>query len=255
MTNEKLSGRVGLVTGGGRGIGRAIAVGLANLGVRVAVLARSTAEVDETVVLAGARGEALGAPADVNNPDQVAGALRMIEKRWGPVEILVNNAAVVWPIGPSDEVDVEEWAGALAVNVTSVARLSFAVLGGMVAAGWGRIVNISSGIAANPGGMLRANAYATSKAALEGHTLNLAAELAGSGVTVNAYRPGGVDTQMQAWIRAQDPERIGPRLHESFVEHHQSGTLLTPDQSAAVLLGLLGSEETGQVWTVKTPLD
>jgi NAD(P)-dependent dehydrogenase (short-subunit alcohol dehydrogenase family) len=249
-----VAGRVALVTGGGRGIGRAIALGLAGSGARVAVLARSAGELDEAVSSAAARGgQALAVPADVNAPDQMTAALQVIGEKWGPVEVLVNNAAVVWPLGPSLEIDVAEWATALAVNVTAVARSSFAVAPAMVEGGWGRIVNVSSGIAANPGGMLRANAYATSKAALEAHTLNLAAELAGTGVTVNAYRPGGVDTEMQAWIRSQNPERIGPRLHQRFVENHETGTLLTPDASAASLLRRLGGAETGQIWDVDSP--
>jgi NAD(P)-dependent dehydrogenase (short-subunit alcohol dehydrogenase family) len=85
---------------------------------------------------------------------------------------------------------------------------------------------------ANPAGMLRANAYATSKAALEAHTVNLAAELSGSGVTVNVFRPGGVDTAMQAWIRAQAPVLVGAALHERFVDNYEQGTLLSPERSA-----------------------
>jgi NAD(P)-dependent dehydrogenase (short-subunit alcohol dehydrogenase family) len=79
---------------------------------------------------------------------------------------------------------------------------------------WGRVVNVSSGIAAHPESMIGANAYAAGKAALEAHTVNLATELAGTGVTVNAFRPGPVDTAMQAWIRSQDRARIGAALHD-----------------------------------------
>jgi NAD(P)-dependent dehydrogenase (short-subunit alcohol dehydrogenase family) len=129
-----------------------------------------------------------------------------------------------------------------------VARLTFAVLPAMLERGWGRIANVSSGIAANPGGMLRANAYATSKAALEAHSLNLAAELAGSGVTVNVFRPGGVDTAMQAWIRDQDPVLVGAALHQRFVDNFERGALLRPEQSAASLLARLASPDTGQIW-------
>ena len=75
-----------------------------------------------------------------------------------------------------------------------------------------------------------------SKAALEAHTVNLAAELAGSGVTVNAFRPGSVDTAMQAWIRGQDPARIGARLHERFARSYAEGLMITPEQSARSLL-------------------
>jgi NAD(P)-dependent dehydrogenase (short-subunit alcohol dehydrogenase family) len=253
--NESLAGRVALVTGGGRGIGRAVAAGLAAAGARVAVLARSTGEVQDTVALArGQGGSALAVPADVADPGQAAAALRSIRDRWGPVEVLVNNAAVVWPLGPSAALDAGEWAAALAVNVTAAARLTFAVLPGMLERQWGRIANVSSGIAANPAGMLRANAYVTGKAALEAHTLNLAAELTGTGVTVNVFRPGGVDTAMQAFIRAQDPEQIGADLHQRFVRNHEQGTLLTPGQSAAALLSRLAGGDTGQIWNASDPL-
>jgi NAD(P)-dependent dehydrogenase (short-subunit alcohol dehydrogenase family) len=130
------------------------------------------------------------------------------------------------------------------------AALTAAVLPGMLDAGWGRVVNISSGIVAHPDAMVRFNAYAATKAALEAHTVNLAAELRGTGVTVNAYRPGGVDTAMQAWIRQQDPVRIGTAVHERFHENFASGTLLTPEQSAAALVTHLGGNDTGVIWDV-----
>lgn len=137
------------------------------------------------------------------------------------------------------------------INVTAVARLSFLCLPDMLERGWGRVVNISSGIAARPQGMIGANAYATSKAALEAHTLSLAAELDGTGVTVNAYRPGGVDTAMQAWIRAQPVDVIGQDLHDRFIESKESGTLLTPEESAASLLPRIPCDATAQIWSVR----
>lgn len=101
---------------------------------------------------------------------------------------------------------------------------------------------------ANPAGMPRANAYATSKAALEAHTVNLAAELAGSGVTVNVFRPAGVDTAMQAWIRDQDPVLVGAGLHRRFVDNDERRTLLSAGQSASSLLARVTSPDTGQIW-------
>ena len=237
------------MTGGGRGIGAQVAIGLAAAGARVAVLARSVAEVGQTVAVATAHaGSALAVPADVTRPEEVSDVLATIAERWGPVEVLVNNAGAVRPLGPSAEVDLDGWAATLDLNVTAVARLSFAVLPPMLAAGWGRIVNVSSSVAAQPAGMTRANAYATSKAALEAHTVNLAAELAGTGVTVNAYRPGSVDTAMQAWIRDQEPGQIGVELHRRFMANFEQGRLLSTEESAASLLALLPGVGSGEIW-------
>jgi NAD(P)-dependent dehydrogenase (short-subunit alcohol dehydrogenase family) len=170
----------------------------------------------------------------------------------GRVDILVNNAATVEPLGPTIGIAAEDLRLAFEVNVVTPAALTAAVLPGMLDSGWGRVVNVSSGIAAYPAGLVRGNAYATTKAALEAHTVNLAAELAGTGVTVNAYRPGGADTAMQAWIRSQDPERIGTGLHERFNKNFAEGTLITPEHSAAALLAHLPSGDTGAIWDVST---
>ena len=122
----------------------------------------------------------------------------------GVVDILINNAATVAPLGPSIGIAADAFRDALTLNVVAPAALTADLLRGMLEQGWGRIVNVSSGIAAHPEAMIGGNSYATTKAALEAYTVNLAAELAGTGVTVNAYRPGTVDTAMQAWIRAQE---------------------------------------------------
>ena len=168
------------------------------------------------------------------------------------MDILVNNAATVEPLGPTAAIPVADLRRAFELNVIAPAALSAAALPGMLDAGWGRIVNVSSGIVARPDSMVRFNAYAATKAALEAHTVNLAAELRGTGVTVNAYRPGGVDTAMQAWIRRQDPERIGTAAHERFNQNFAEGTLITPGQSAAALIAHLGGEDTGAIWDLGT---
>jgi len=120
----------------------------------------------------------------------------------------------------------------------------------MVERGWGRIVDVSSGIVAHPGAMVGGNAYGATKAALEAHVVNLAAELEGTDVTVNAFRPGAVDTAMQGWIRDQDPAEIGSALHERFVTGYESGSLLTPEDSASALLAHLDAGGNGQIWDV-----
>jgi len=244
-----LTDRVALVTGGGRGIGQAIAVQIAAEGARVALLARSEDELNHTAkLIADHGGEASIHVTDISEAGRMAAALAAITAHWGPVDVLVNNAATVAPLGASATLDPDEWADAITLNVIAAARLSFAVLPAMLDQRWGRIVNVSSSIAAHPGGMLRANAYATSKAALEAHTLNLAAELSDTEVTVNAFRPGGVDTAMQAWIRDQNPEQIGAELHQRFASNYEQGTLLTAAQSASLLLPQIATSATGQIW-------
>jgi NAD(P)-dependent dehydrogenase (short-subunit alcohol dehydrogenase family) len=244
-----LKGRTALVTGAGRGIGRAVSLGLAGDGVTVALVARTPEELNETAERVKERGgDALVVPADLGDPGQVAEVIERTAADLGAADILINNAAVVWPLGPTAAVDATEWATAMQVNVVTPVALAIALLPGMRAARWGRIVNVSSGIAAHPGAMVGMNAYAASKAALEAHTLNLAAELAGTGITANVFRPGSVDTAMQAWIRAQDPQRIGAALHKRFEQSYAQGRLLTPEVSARSLLEHLSGDSTGEIW-------
>jgi NAD(P)-dependent dehydrogenase (short-subunit alcohol dehydrogenase family) len=248
-------GKTALVTGAGRGIGRAIALGLGAAGARVILLARTARQLDETRTrlreqgVPAARISVLPADLAYEEDRGRAAAAAIAADR---VDILVNNAATVEPLGPTAGIKAEDLRLALEVNVVAPFALTTAVLPGMLEAGWGRVVNISSGIVANPAGMVRGNAYATTKAALEAHTVNLAAELRGTGVTVNVYRPGGVDTAMQAWIRTQDPGRIGAGLHERFNKNYAEGSLITPEQSAAVLLAHLAGDDTGAIWDVST---
>lgn len=252
--SQSFANKVALVTGAGRGIGRAISLGLAAEGAHVALLARSQGELDEVARSIGdLGGVALVTRADVADRAEVDEAVRRTINELGTVDILVNNAAVVWPIAASVTVDPADWATAIDINVVAAVKLTLALLPGMLDKGWGRIVNVSSGIAASPAGMIGANAYATSKAAIEAHTLNLAAELSGTGVTVNAYRPGGVDTAMQGWIRSQGPEKVGAALHERFVESYEKGTLISPQQSAASLLRRIPSDVSGEIWSVGDP--
>jgi NAD(P)-dependent dehydrogenase (short-subunit alcohol dehydrogenase family) len=244
-------GRIALVTGAGRGIGRAVALELAAGGAQVALLARSLGQLDEASEAVRAKGGiAVVLQADVADPEAVADAATQAEKELGAVDILINNAAVVQPVGPTVTVSPIAWASAFAVNVDAPFHFAQALLPSMLDRGWGRIVNVSSGIADHPGAMVGMNTYAATKAALEAHTLNLAAELAGSGVTVNVYRPGSVDTAMQEWIRSQSPDEIGAALHEHFQASYEQGSLITPEHSARSLLAQLGGNATGEIWNV-----
>jgi NAD(P)-dependent dehydrogenase (short-subunit alcohol dehydrogenase family) len=246
-----LEGRTALVTGAGRGIGRAIALGLADAGAVSALVARSVDELDETAELVHARGgRAIAIPADLGAHDTAAQVAFPATAGLGGIDILINNAATVQPLAASASVDTAAWAAALQLNVLAPAVLAFALLPAMIERGWGRIVNVTSGAAANPGIMIGGNAYVTTKAALEAHTLNLAAELDGSGVTANAYRPGSVDTAMQKWIRDRGEGHVSDATHQRFLRSHQQGTLISPEDSAAVLLRRVAGQDNGRIWDV-----
>jgi len=248
----QLEDRVSLVTGAGRGIGRAAAALLAGEGADVALVARSSSELAETAADVRAAGRrALEIRADVGTPDVAALVCGRVISELGSVDILVNNASVVWPFAPTKGLDPEEWIATLHINLVGVLRLTRAVLPDMLARGWGRIVNVSSGVVDFPGDMVGANAYVTSKAALESHSLNLAAELAGTGVTVNVLRPGMVDTAMQAWIREQPTERVGGALHDRFVQLHDAGMLIEPARPARTIIELVASEANGEVVDIR----
>ena len=167
------TGRTALITGAGRGIGRAIALGLGRAGARVVLLARTAGELEETRALLLGQGVPAQrirvVPADLADEEQRGRAAADVLTA-GRVDILVNNAATVEPLGPTVDIAAADLRLAFEVNVVAPAALAAAFLPGMLDAGWGRVVNVSSGIAAYPAGMVRGNAYATTKAALESHT-------------------------------------------------------------------------------------
>jgi 3-oxoacyl-[acyl-carrier protein] reductase len=190
-----VEGRVALVTGGGRGIGRAIAVRLAKGGMKVAVAYRTNdAAAEETADLVrdvGARGELF--KGDVASPEDVEALVKGVGEAFGPVEILVNNAGMT-----RDNILLRmnnaEFDEVLRTNLKGTYLCTRAVLRRMVRARWGRIVNISSvvGLLGNAG---QAN-YAASKAGIIGFTKSVAREVAGRGITVNAVAPGYVETEL-----------------------------------------------------------
>ncbi len=190
-----LSTRVGLVTGGSRGIGRAIALALADAGAAVAVNYRERADAASAVVdaIRAAGGRAVAVAADVSLRAPVIDMITQIESALGAVDVLVNNAGIAIPGGPG-ELREEDFDRTIAVNLKSAFLCIEAVLPGMRARRWGRIVNISS-VAARGGGAIGVH-YNASKAGLEGLTRGYASRLAREGITVNAVAPGPTETDM-----------------------------------------------------------
>lgn len=180
-----------LVTGGGRGIGRAIALDLAAAGHRVALTARSRDQLD--AVAAELPGGALVLPADITAAGAVEEVFTGVERGLGPVEVLVANAGAA-AAAPLHRTTDELWADALAVNLTAPFRCLRRAVPGMRAAGWGRVVVVAS-VAAKVGAPY-ISAYAAAKHGVLGVVRSAAAELATTGVTVNAVCPGYVDTPM-----------------------------------------------------------
>ncbi len=212
MPNEdrtNLGGQVALVTGAGRGIGRAIAMALSEAGAAVVVLARSEAEVEETVALVVARrGRAIGFVADVTDREAVESAVAATEAEIGPVSILVNNAGSAGSMTPLWETDPDAWWRTIEINLRGPMLCARAVLPGMIQRRSGTIVNVGSyaGIRASTGG--GHGPYATSKAALVRFTDSLAAATGEHNVQVFTISPGLVHTAMTAALDAfkQVPE-------------------------------------------------
>jgi NAD(P)-dependent dehydrogenase (short-subunit alcohol dehydrogenase family) len=195
--------QVAVVTGGGRGVGRAIACLLGGRGAHVAVAARTASEVEETVdLIERAGGTAIAFALDVADREAVIAMVVETERRLGPVDLLVNDAAVVAPFGPAWEVEPERWWRLLEVNLYGSFLCAHAVLGGMIQRRRGRIVNLASAVGLNP--VPYGSAYVTSKAAVIRLTEALAIEAETYGVTVFAIDPGWVSTSMTEYVTASE---------------------------------------------------
>jgi len=213
----ELNHDVAVVTGGGRGIGRAIALSLAKAGASVGVLARTVSEITETVALIeAAGGRAIALPLDVRHQAGVRAAIAEVSGRLGPVSVLVNNAGTPGPAGLDWEVDPDEWFECIDVIVRGSLQMCQAVVPGMIQRGSGRIINIASlsGTRAFPPII----ATSIAKTALIRFSEGLAAQLGDRGVHVFAVHPGVVRTRLLDSYGLTLPE-------EWFVGPERAGTL------------------------------
>jgi len=195
VTEKSLSDKVAVVTGASRGLGRAMAEQLAGAGARVAIVYRAQANAAQEVVdgIVAAGGEAFAVQADVRFPEAVQGMVDQVQAAWGRIDILVNNAGIT-----KDNLLMmmkeDQWNDIIDTNLTSIYRLSKAVLRTMMKARKGRIINIASvvGLTGNPG---QTN-YSATKAGMLGFTKSLAREIGSRNITVNCVAPGLVETPL-----------------------------------------------------------
>lgn len=200
MTSEdgnKLAGKVALVTGGSRGIGKAIASAYASQGARVFICARGEGDLARTVNdIRDAGGEIAGLAGDIGKPEDAQRIVGAAVERYGRIDVLVNNASLLGSRVPIADYPIADWEEVVRVNLTGVFLLTQQVLQVMIRQRQGSIINVSSGVGRT--GKARWGAYACSKAGLEGFTQVVADELKNSGIRVNSVNPAATRTAMRA---------------------------------------------------------
>ena len=240
-----MGGRIALVTGGSKGIGRAVALALAESGHRVAVgCSADTAGADETCAAIEALGsEALTIQADVSDPAAVDAAFSQVEAAWGKVEVLVANAGITGD-GLALRMTDDQWNRVLRTNLDGTFHTMRRAMPGMVRARWGRMIAMSSVVALS-GAAGQAN-YAAAKAGIIGLSRALARELGGRGVTVNVVAPGPIATAMT--------DAVSEARRAEMTAAVPLGRFGTPEEVAAVV-AFLASDAAGYVTGSVIPVD
>jgi NAD(P)-dependent dehydrogenase (short-subunit alcohol dehydrogenase family) len=234
----KLRGKVAIITGSGRGLGRASAVAMAGEGASVVIMSRTASELRDAARAIGKN--VVRIKADVSRPADIVRVVDRALSAFGRIDILMNNAAVLGPVRPLHEVRRKEWQEAIAINLHGVFLFSRAVIPTMASLGGGKIINVTSGLGEMV--MPPLGVYSVAKGGVIHMTRIMAEELKPHNIQVNGLDPGVMDTAMQEEIRALGPGVLGPEVHERFLGMKRDGRLASPEKAARLALFLASAE-------------
>jgi NAD(P)-dependent dehydrogenase (short-subunit alcohol dehydrogenase family) len=228
----KLQDKVAIITGGGRGLGRSVALAFGREGAKVALAARTKKQIEHVAEELRSIGKrAIAIPTDVSDEDQVNHLVKKTLEAYGTINILVNNAGARGPIGPIHKISLEEWEQTLRFNLTATFLCSKAVLPVMLEKKEGKIINIATTMTPRP----NLTPYMVAKAGVSHFTKQLSREVKEFNIQVNAIHPGVMDTKMQKELRKAGTEAVGTDMFERM---KAEGILHSPDEPAQLVLFL-----------------
>jgi len=249
----KLKGKVAIVTGAGRGLGRASAIEMAKEGAHLVIVSRTAPEIEATSkMIEEIGGEALSLREDISRPKDVEEAVDRAQSHFGRIDILMNNAAVTGPVKPLHEVDEGDWDICMDINLKGSFLFSKAVIPHMIRQKGGKIINVTSGLGVMA--MPLFGGYSIAKAGVIHLTRILAEELKPHNIQVNGLDPGVMDTKMQEDLRNLGPEVLGAKIYGEFSGYKEKGILKPPERVAKLAVFLASGESdsiTGENGTEK----
>ncbi len=250
----QLAGKVAIITGAGRGLGRAAAVAMSGEAAAVVLCSRTQSDLDETARrIRKAGGRVAAVRADVSLAKDVQRVKACALRSFGRIDILMNNAAIIGPLKPLWNIRPSEWDGLFRINLRGVYLAVRAVVPAMKKQGGGKIINVTSGLAEMVLPLF--GVYGVSKAALNHLTRVLAEELRGDAIRVNGLDPGVMDTSMQDGVRGAGPDLLGWDLHREFVAMKDEGRLKRPEQVARLAVFLASPASDGITGEIGTERD
>lgn len=236
----RLKEKVAVITGAGRGLGRAITLAMSEEGARITIVSRSLNELESVATQIGKQGgDCLICQGDISRQADVSRMVDETLKRYSTIDILVNNAAILGPARFLEDTNFEAWKKTLDINLNGPFYCTFSVVPTMIDNGGGKVINISSGLGQMP--FPRFSAYSVSKAGIIQLTRSLSEELKEKNIQVNAIDPGVMDTSMQEQIRKLPPSVLGESLHRHFLEYKQTNALKNPARVADLVVFLASS--------------